>query len=183
MWNGARTPQSGNQPIHYNVVSLPQDRIGLAASEKGLFCLVLGLQNEQEFLDLLKKYRVRNPVRDASRFETVTRELEQYYAGKLETFSCPLDLTPGTAFQQQVWRTLQTIPYGETRSYRWLAEAVGRPRAMRAVGNANGKNPLPIVVPCHRVVRENGGLGGYTGGVHIKRSLLDLESGIRGALS
>ncbi len=183
MWNGVRTPQSNSHPIHFCVVPFEGNLTGLAATEQGLFCLVRDLASEREFLDLLHQNGVHHAVRDASRFTGVIGELERYFAGTLEVFSSPLDLTLGTEFQQQVWRALTKIPYGETRSYRWLAEAVGRPRAMRAVGNANGKNPLPIIVPCHRVVRENGGLGGYTSGVHIKRSLLDLESGKRGAVS
>jgi len=81
----------------------------------------------------------------------------------------------GTAFQQKVWKKLLTIPYGVTRSYKWLAESINNPNSARAVGNANGQNPLSIIIPCHRVVRENGALGGYTGGVRIKRYLLDLE--------
>jgi len=86
-----------------------------------------------------------------------------------------LDLRLGTPFQQEVWKGLLTIPYGVTRSYKWLAKSINNPDSARAVGNANGQNPLSIIIPCHRVVRKNGELGGYTGGVQIKRYLLELE--------
>lgn len=102
-------------------------------------------------------------------------ELSDYFDGSLTEFHTPLDLFAGTPFQQSVWRQLCRIPYGQTISYSELARRVGKPGAARAVGNANGRNPLPIVVPCHRVVAADGGLGGYTGGLDIKRFLLEVE--------
>ena len=101
-------------------------------------------------------------------------QLEEYFAGKRRTFNLPL-APDGTVFQRAVWRTLETIPFGELRSYREVAEAIGKPTAVRAVGAANGSNPLPIVVPCHRVVGSDGSLTGFAGGVEIKRKLLVLE--------
>ena len=106
----------------------------------------------------------------------ITNQFEKYFNSGLETFSFPLDIFQGTPFQLKVWRKLQTIPYGETRSYLWLAKAVGNPKAHRAVGNANGGNPIPIVIPCHRVILSDGGLGGYTRGPSIKKHLLKLEN-------
>ncbi|HSS63119.1 MAG TPA: methylated-DNA--[protein]-cysteine S-methyltransferase [Gammaproteobacteria bacterium] len=106
--------------------------------------------------------------------ETLRVELADYFAGLLRTFSVPL-VYPGTLFQRQVWEKLLAIPYGETRSYEQLAVAVGKPRAVRAVGRANGSNRMAILVPCHRVVNKNGGLGGYGGGLWRKQYLLDLE--------
>ena len=91
-------------------------------------------------------------------------------------FDLPLDIY-GTPFQQSVWTLLQDIPYGETRSYAQIAAALGRPKAVRAVGQANGANPLPIIIPCHRVIQTDGSLGGYGGGLAIKRALLALETG------
>jgi methylated-DNA-[protein]-cysteine S-methyltransferase len=102
------------------------------------------------------------------------RQLQQYFAGSRRQFELPL-AARGTAFQRQVWRALQHIPYGELRSYRDIALALGRPTASRAVGAANGRNPLPIVVPCHRVIGSNGQLTGYAGGLDLKHFLLDLE--------
>ena len=109
------------------------------------------------------------------------RQLEAYFSGDLRNFD--LSLTPeGTPFQLEVWRELERIPYGDTISYGELAARLGRPKASRAVGAANGSNPLPIVIPCHRVIGSNGKLTGYGGGVDIKRALLDLEQSARGML-
>ena len=101
-------------------------------------------------------------------------QLRAYFAGKLRTFHIPLDLQ-GTDFQKDVWRQLQEIPYGETRSYAQIAEAIRRPKAVRAVGAANGSNPVAIVVPCHRVIGSSGRLTGYGGGLPLKKRLLELE--------
>lgn len=101
-------------------------------------------------------------------------ELAAYFAGRLETFSLSLDAR-GTPFQLRVWQALQDIPYGEVWSYARLAASIGQPGACRAVGNANGKNPLPVIIPCHRVIRAGGELGGYSAGLDIKRFLLELE--------
>ncbi len=101
--------------------------------------------------------------------------LQEYLLGQNVDFS-KIPLAPdGTAFQQSVWKTLLTIPYAQTRSYKWVAEVFQKPLASRAVGQANGKNPIPIIVPCHRVVQHDGTLGGYSGGLHIKQFLLNLE--------
>lgn len=102
------------------------------------------------------------------------RQLHQYFAGTRRQFELPL-APRGTPFQRQVWRELQRVPYGELRSYREIAVALGRPTATRAVGAANGRNPLPIVVPCHRVIGSNGQLTGYAGGLDLKYMLLELE--------
>ena len=104
------------------------------------------------------------------------RQIHEYLAGTRREFDLPLDLDTGTEFQREVWRGLQQIPYGETLSYRELACCVGRPRAARAVGNANHHNPISIIVPCHRVIAADGSLGGYGGSVWRKEFLLDLES-------
>lgn len=104
-------------------------------------------------------------------------QLTAYFGGSLREFSLPLEIT-GTDFQLRVWRILRDIPYGETRSYRDLALALGNPTAVRAVGAANGANPLPIVIPCHRVIGANGKLVGYGGGLALKKRLLELERGL-----
>ena len=102
------------------------------------------------------------------------RQLEAYFARRLRRFDLPLSPT-GTAFQMRVWEALKTIPYGETRSYADIAALAGSPRAMRAVGLANGKNPISIIIPCHRVIGKNGALIGYGGGLPVKAALLALE--------
>lgn len=103
------------------------------------------------------------------------KELDDYFAGNSKSFSIPLDPSEGTPFQRKVWEQLQRIPYGQTRSYRDVAEAVGNPRGARAVGLANKRNCIPIVIPCHRVISSSGDIGGYDSGLHIKRALLKLE--------
>lgn len=113
---------------------------------------------------------------DAAPFQDVMQQLDDYFAGKLKTFDLPL-APKGTDFQQQVWRALLEIPYGETWSYGQLAKHIGRPKASRAVGAANGINPIPVIVPCHRVIGSNGKLTGFGGGVETKAFLLELESG------
>lgn len=115
-------------------------------------------------------------VKDDDYIAEARRQFNEYFAGERKVFD--LKLSPhGTAFQLEVLRALQEIPYGETRSYQDIAEHVGRPKAVRAVGAANGRNPLPIVIPCHRVIGSNGSLTGFGGGLPAKRFLLDLEQG------
>jgi methylated-DNA-[protein]-cysteine S-methyltransferase len=103
------------------------------------------------------------------------RQLTDYFAGKLKTFSLPMDFV-GTQFQKSVWAALLTIPFGETRSYAQIATQIGNPKAVRAVGAANGKNPLSIVAPCHRVIGSNGTLTGFAGGLEAKKHLLSIEA-------
>jgi O-6-methylguanine DNA methyltransferase len=148
----------------------PVGPLFLAASTKGLVRL--------EFEARVQK---RNP--DASQLPEskpalapYVRELNDYFAGERREFSFPLDLR-GTEFQLACWRALLKIPYGETRSYRDIAQAIGHPQAYRAVGRSNNRNPIAIVVPCHRVIASSGSLCGYGGGLDIKRKLLELEQG------
>lgn len=112
--------------------------------------------------------------------EQAALELAEYFAGKRHDFTVPLSIQTGTTFQQNVWQALYTIPFGETRSYLEIAQAVHSPKAVRAIGQANSKNPLPIIIPCHRVIGKNGKLTGYLGsseqdGLSIKQFLLELE--------
>ena len=120
--------------------------------------------------------RPTDAVRDAGPLRAARRELEEYFAGDRREFSLALEPV-GTPFQMRVWQALQTIPYGETISYGELARRIGNPGAVRAVGLANGRNPLSIIVPCHRVIGADGSLTGYGGGLERKRFLLALESG------
>jgi methylated-DNA-[protein]-cysteine S-methyltransferase len=113
-------------------------------------------------------------VRNPGFFGRVKDQLQAYFNGRLKRFDLPL-APVGTPFQLSVWEALQTIPYGVLVSYKTIAEAVGSPKAFRAVGAANGKNPLPIIVPCHRVVGSNGALTGFGGGLETKQRLIDLE--------
>ena len=107
----------------------------------------------------------------------VVTQLDEYFAGKRRAFDVPLDLSCGTPFQQQVWRALYSIPYNESISYKTLATMIDKPTAYRACANANGKNPISLIVPCHRVIAADGSIGGYTGGIEIKEVLLGVEKG------
>jgi O-6-methylguanine DNA methyltransferase len=109
-------------------------------------------------------------------------QLRQYAAGKSVRWNVPVDLSAGTDFQRKVWLALTRIPRGETRSYGWVARKVGRPGASRAVGAACGANPIPVIIPCHRVIAGDGSLGGFGGGLLMKRRLLDLEKGLASEL-
>ena len=118
-------------------------------------------------------------ARSASRVLTAARTaIEDYIDGKSRSFDLPLDLQGRSPFQVKVWRVLQAIPYGRVRSYGWVARKVGKPKAARAVGGACGANPVPLLVPCHRVVAGNGSLGGFSAGLSLKKRLLKLEGTI-----
>ncbi len=108
-------------------------------------------------------------------FEDLKRRLRVYFQGQKVDFADRLDLTEATSFQRKVWAATRLIPYGETRSYSWVANQIGKPGAVRAVGQALGRNPLPIIIPCHRVLGSDGGLCGFGGGLEMKRYLLKLE--------
>ena len=129
---------------------------------------------ETEFTAIQKRLGLSIVPGSNEHLKKLEAELADYFAGSLKSFSLPL-VCPGTPFQRQVWEQLRAIPYGQTRSYEEMAAAVGRPKAVRALGSANGSNRMAIVVPCHRVVNKNGGLGGYGGGLWRKQYLLDLE--------
>ncbi len=131
---------------------------------------------EAQFATVRKLFGVPAVPGSNEHLETLEAELSSYFAGSLQSFSVPLRY-PGSAFQRRVWDELLAIPYGQTRSYEQLAAAVGQPRAVRAVGRANGLNRIAVVIPCHRVIRKGGHLGGYGGGLRRKQFLLDLERG------
>jgi methylated-DNA-[protein]-cysteine S-methyltransferase len=157
---------------HTETVQLtsPVGGLSVTITARGVSCI--------DFLGAEHPVFLNSPGSELAR--QVLHALDQYFCGARNVFEgIPLDLSGGTPFQQAVWQALLTIPYGETRSYAWLAQAIGKPQAVRAVGQANRRNPLPIIVPCHRVLPQSGGLGGYMGpaatGVQIKQALLTLE--------
>lgn len=140
----------------------------LVASEKGL----QGIFWEKQKTPLASSLRARDKV--TSILSATVKQLEEYFAGKRRVFDLPLD-RKGTAFQEKVWTELSKIPYGTTLSYKDIARKIKNEKAVRAVGTANGKNPLSIVVPCHRVIAADGSLGGFAGGLSTKSKLLELE--------
>jgi methylated-DNA-[protein]-cysteine S-methyltransferase len=149
----------------------------IVAEDGQIRCLYMDLQRHRPDDDELGEPDPRG--RDAELFRAAADQLDSYFAGELTTFDLPL-APLGSEFQQRVWAALQEIPYGETESYGQLAERIGSPGAARAVGLANGKNPIGIVIPCHRVVGSDGSLTGYGGGIDRKRQLLDLELQVSG---
>jgi O-6-methylguanine DNA methyltransferase len=159
----------------------------LAASENGLMALEFDARlpgqqtirpNPRNLRDERRGFQFED---SAGKMRRYVKELEEYFAGRRREFSFPLDLR-GTDFQVACWRALLAIPYGETRSYADIARAVGKPSAFRAVGMANNRNPIAIVVPCHRVIASDGTLCGYGGGLAVKRRLLELEGALSGKL-
>jgi AraC family transcriptional regulator of adaptative response/methylated-DNA-[protein]-cysteine methyltransferase len=146
------------------------------ASKQGLCLLEFTDRRmlETEFKDLQKRLNVAILPGDNIFLDQVQNEIREYFQGKRIQFTVPLH-TPGTDFQQSVWNALQEIPYGQTRSYKQQAQALGNPKAIRAVASANGKNRIAIIIPCHRVIGSDGSLVGYGGGLHRKKWLLELE--------
>ena len=164
-------------PVSYTIFKNPIGLTGLIASSSGLLRIIYKLSNEDSMENYLAQSPHTKATKAPSEFKELIKQFLNYFKGNLKNFDFPLDLRLGTPFQQKVWKKLTTIPYGKTRSYKWIASAINNPQASRAVGNANGRNPLAILIPCHRIIRENGELGGYTGGISIKRFLLNLEQG------
>jgi methylated-DNA-[protein]-cysteine S-methyltransferase len=148
------------------VVSSPVGKLRLIASDKGL--VAIDVRNVKTSNDQVKNAAAQKIL------SATKKQLEQYFAGKRTAFDIPLDLE-GTDFQQLAWRALCRIPFGKTISYGDQAKNIKKPKAFRAVGSANGKNPIPIIVPCHRVVAGDGSLGGYSLGLKMKKQLLALE--------
>jgi methylated-DNA-[protein]-cysteine S-methyltransferase len=168
---------AANKPSDVRLVAFPTALgwMGAAVSPRGLAMLTLPWPTRQAALDEVHtRYPTAALVEEAILGDLPER-MRRYLAGERVDFPQALDLTAGTPFQQQVWAVLQRIPAGETRSYGWVAAAIGRPRAARAVGQAVGANPINIIVPCHRVVGSDGSLTGYGGGLPLKQRLLDLE--------
>jgi methylated-DNA-[protein]-cysteine S-methyltransferase len=161
--------------LYYTTFKSPVGEILVTRSDKGVNLVAFPKSKWQRFLVALKKEESLDLRKDDKRFSSLKGQLKSYFSGKKIKFKEPLDLTGGTAFQKRVWKAMLKIPSGETRSYGWLARQMGSKSKARAVGTACGANPIPIIIPCHRVLRENGELGGYGGGLSAKRMLLKIE--------
>jgi len=159
--------------LFYKFMDSPVGKLKLVASDRGLVAVLWENDNP-------RRVRLEDLVEDAKHpmLAKTEQQLQEYFAGKRKTFSMPLDMR-GTPFQKGVWQALQAIPFGETRTYGDLAKQLGSPTATRAVGAANGRNPVSIVVPCHRVIGASGKLTGFAGGLTVKAHLLGLEGGDR----
>jgi methylated-DNA-[protein]-cysteine S-methyltransferase len=156
-------------PYAYTIVESPVGQLKLVASDAGLAAILW--QDDDP-----KRVRLGPLVEDEDHpiLRETARQLAAYFNGALTRFTVPLDFR-GTDFQRKVWAALLTIPFGETRSYSAIARAIGRPTASRAVGAANGRNPISIIAPCHRVIGANGAMTGFAGGLAVKERLLEIE--------
>jgi methylated-DNA-[protein]-cysteine S-methyltransferase len=163
------------QELNYIIFNTQVGWLGILGSVKGLQSTTLPQRSAQEARQLLGDGANRATWSPPS-FEDLMEQLRIYFGGHRATFPDELDLSQATPFQREVWEVTRLIPYGETRSYTWVAEQIGKPGALRAVGQALARNPLPIIIPCHRVVASDGKLGGYTGGIEMKKYLLSLEA-------
>ena len=162
--------------IGYRTVDSPVGTLLLAATQLGLVRVAYEVENHDEVLQNLAD-RISPRVLEApGRLDVVARELDEYFAGRLHTFDVPLDWQLSSGFRRTVLGHLSDIDYGHTASYATVAQLAGRPKAFRAVGSACATNPLPVIVPCHRVVKSDGSMGGYLGGADAKATLLELEA-------
>lgn len=166
------------EKVSYTTMDSPIGELFIAATELGLVRIAFENGNWEAVATQLGR-RIGPLKDDPTTLQPIIAELEEYFAGKRKEFTIGVDLRLANGFRRNVLEYLRSIPYGETKSYAEVAQAAGSPRAMRAVGSACANNPIPLVVPCHRIVRSDGTMGGYGGGLSIKESLLDMERGIR----
>ena len=159
--------------LNYICFKSPFGWVVVAGSNRGIARIMFGASTEAEAEGLL--LNEMQAVKSHSGLLEVVNRLTQYFNGAPVNFTLDFDLSDGTQFQIAAWETARRIPYGSVRSYSWIAREIGKPKGARAVGQAMGANPLSIIVPCHRVIRSDGDLGGYSGGLHWKRQLLALE--------
>ncbi|HET8815391.1 MAG TPA: methylated-DNA--[protein]-cysteine S-methyltransferase [Solirubrobacterales bacterium] len=176
----ARAAEEGLLDVAYANADSPFGPLLLAKTRRGLVRVGLPNQDQDELLvDLAERVSPR-VLESPPELDEVRRELDLYFEGNLARFDLPLDWRLSSGFRQRVLRAIDRIPYGQTRSYTEMARRAGNERAVRAAGTACGSNPIPLVVPCHRVLRTGGALGGYGGGLPMKRALLELEGVLDG---
>lgn len=168
--------ERGTLDVAYRTIDTPVGGMLVAATEVGVVRLAFAVEGFDQVLDMLARKVSPRVLRAPARLDPLVREIEEYLAGTRQTFDLPLDLALTSGFRREVVTRLPEIPYGRTATYAAVAALAGSPRAVRAVGTACARNPLPLVVPCHRVVRSDGSTGQYAGGPAAKRWLLDLEA-------
>ena len=173
---GLAAEAEGLLDVAYTTVDSPVGPLLLAATPKGLLRVAYDIEDHDRVLDTLAARVSPRVLRAPKRLDAAARELDEYFGGRRQAFDLPLDLSLSKGFRQLVQRHLPEIGYGQTRTYGQVAELVGNPRAVRAVGTACATNPLPVVVPCHRVLPASGGPGRYVGGPAAKVTLLGLEA-------
>lgn len=172
--------QQSNIILHLSCLNSPLGPMLAIADEKALYLLefIESKNLEQEVSKLKSQMNAALIPGNNAPLQSIEKELKSYFSGHLKKFNTPIHFM-GTSFQQMVWHALTLIPYGETRSYAKQAQTIGKPSAFRAVANANGKNLLAVIVPCHRIINSSGTLGGYAGGISRKKWLLDFEQNHR----
>jgi methylated-DNA-[protein]-cysteine S-methyltransferase len=173
---GLAAEAEGLLDVAYTTIDSPVGALLLAATPKGLVRVAYEVEDHDRVLDTLSQRLSPRVLRAPRRLDVAARELGEYFSRQRRVFSLPLDFSLSNGFRQLVQRHLAEIGYGQTRTYRQVAELVGNPKAIRAVGTACATNPLPVVVPCHRVLRSDGAPGGYVGGPGAKKALLRLEA-------
>ncbi len=171
----AHAERAGLLDLAYTEVDSPIGKLVIAVTPRGLARLALPNEASDEVLARLARDISPRVLRVPSRLDDIRRQLDDYFDGRLTRFKVRVDLHRLPSFQRSILQAAKAIPYGKVSTYTRVADKAGRPAAVRAAGNALGANPVPIVVPCHRVLRSDGSLGGYGGGVDLKRRLLDLE--------
>jgi methylated-DNA-[protein]-cysteine S-methyltransferase len=174
-----RATDEGLLDVAYTEFESPVGKLLLAATPRGLVRVTFPVETPEKVLEQLATTVSPRILESPARLDEVRRELERYFDGRLRDFDLPLDWQLSRGFYRKVLRQTARIPYGQTRSYGELAKRAGSPRAVRATGTALGSNPLPIIVPCHRVLRSGGALGGYGGGIEVKKRLLELEGALQ----
>jgi O-6-methylguanine DNA methyltransferase len=162
----------------YSIFKTPLGFMGAVISSKGLHMVILPKKTENEVKRVLEEHYSEELIRDEKILAGIGKKITDYLSGKKVKFNEKMDAAGATPFEIKVWDTVNGIPYGEVRSYDWVAKQVGTPRRGRAVGQALKHNRLPIVIPCHRVVNKSGDLGGFSAGVELKRALLKIEGRI-----
>ncbi len=173
----ARARREGLETVAYRVIESPLGPLWVAVGPRGVLSIHYGADPSPRELARIVRAYGPGVLPDARRIDPVARELDQYFAGKRRAFDVEVDLSPLTPFQRKVLAATARVAYGDLTTYARVARAAGNERASRAAGGAIGANPIPIVVPCHRVVATDGTLGGYAGGLDAKRRLLQLERG------
>jgi methylated-DNA-[protein]-cysteine S-methyltransferase len=174
----ARAEREGLIEVAYSTVDSPVGSLMVAATDAGLVRLGLAGTDHQAMLEQLATAIGPRVIETPARFDPLRRELEEYFDGRRRRFDYPLDWRLTSGFVRTVLEHTAEIPFGSTRTYAEMADLAGSPRAFRAAGSALGANPIPILVPCHRVLRKGGGLGGYAGGLDTKRTLLRIEGAL-----
>jgi methylated-DNA-[protein]-cysteine S-methyltransferase len=173
---GLAAEAEGLLDVAYTTVDSPVGALLLAATPKGLLRVAYEVEDHDRVLEAIARQVSLRVLRAPRRLDAAARELEEYFSRRRQVFDLPLDLSLSHGFRQLVQRHLPEIGYGQTRTYGQVAQLVGNPKAFRAVGTACSTNPLPLVVPCHRVLRSDGTPGGYVGGPEAKATLLSLEA-------